>query len=256
MDEWLLKASINKLREFLRGRFQGVGPYAADSGTREAELPPELPLALWKEADDGLGSRLIQATADLLGEIPGLGWTPDAIEWLCFFIDRADIKDVRVRDSLIGIARWGRWLKGTDDGPRCHVALLRTLLDMDWVAEPKFWLDLPAEVQKRFPGIVFRGLLGHDMQAAFAYLRRAVKNTKHARQILSVLGDVMDDATSRDQVIEQLSRALPQLPHVASAYFTKWFHIYGWGDLAEEQRQRRCAAIEYAGLKPEFALSA
>jgi hypothetical protein len=259
MEEWLLKASINQLREFLRGRFQGIGPYAADSGTPAAELPPDLPLALWEEADDALRSRLIQAIEGLLEEVPGNGWTPRAIEWICFFIDRADIKDVRVMDSLIGIARRGRWLKGTDDGPRCHVALLRTLLDMNWVAEPKFWLDLPAQVQKRFPGIAFRGLLGHDMQAAFAYLSRAVKDTKHARQVISVLGDIMDDATLRSQVIEQLRCALPGLPHAASAYFTKWFRIYGWGDLAAQQAQPRLQpspshsrAIENAALMPQF----
>jgi hypothetical protein len=239
MEEWLVKASINKLREFLRGRFQGIGPYAAASATREAELPPDLPLVLWKEADEGLESRLVQATVGLLEEIPGHGWTPDAIEWLCFFIDLADIKDGRLMDSLVGIARRGHWLKRASDGARCHVALLRTLLDLNWVAEPKFWLDLPAEVHKRYPGLIFRGLLVHDTAAAFAYLRGAVKDAKHARQILDVLGDVMDDANRRGQMIDQLRCALPELPPVVSAHFTKWFRIYEWGDLAQQEPQPR-----------------
>ena len=257
MEEWLLKASINQLRAFLRGRFQGIGPYAADSGTREAELPPDLPLALWKDADEGLRSRLIQATQDLLGEIPGPGWTTDAIEWLCFFIDLADIKDERLTDAMAGIAHRGRWLKGTDDGPRCHVALLRTLLDMNWVAQPKFWLDLPAQVQKRYPGIVFRGLLAHDAHDAFAYLRRAVRDAKHARQIMDVLGDIMDDATRRSQVIQQLRRALPELPQAVTAHFTKWFSVYGWGELAPQTTQTRphCTAIEDAGWEREYLAS-
>ncbi|MBM4039886.1 MAG: hypothetical protein FJ290_15385 [Planctomycetes bacterium] len=263
MEEWLLKASINQLRDFLRGRFQDIGPYAADTGARVPELPHTLPVALWQEADQALLNRLIQAVKSLLEEIPGNGWTPRAIEWLCFFIGRAQIKDPPVMGSLIGIARRGHWLRGTDDGPRCYVALLRTLLNLDWVAEPKFWLDLPAEVQKRFPGIVFRGLLGHDMQAAFAYLRRAAKDAKHARQIISVLGDIMDDATQRSQVIDQLCRALAELPPAVSAYLTKWFRIYEWGDLAAEAARPlpqpfhpSCSAIVDAGWKPELALSA
>lgn len=231
MEQWLLEASISDLRDFLRGRFQGIGPHAAEAGTPVAELPHDLPLELWEQADDALRTRLTQAIEGLLDEVPRNGWTPRAIEWLCFFIDRADIQGLRPR--LADVARSQRWLKRVEDGPRCHVALLRTLLDLNWAAEPNFWLDLPAEVQTRFPGIVFRGLLGHDMHAAFAYLRRAVKDAKHARQVVSVLGDIMNDATLRSQVIEQLRCALPQLPQAVSAYFTKWFRIYDWGDLAQ-----------------------
>ncbi|MBM4034565.1 MAG: hypothetical protein FJ291_22705 [Planctomycetes bacterium] len=264
MEEWLVKAPTNKLREFLRGRFQGIGPYAADSATREAELPPDLPLALWKEADDALESRLVQATVGLLEEIPGPGWTSDAIEWLCFFIDLADIKDVRVKDTLIAIARRGLWLKGTDDGPRCHVALLRTLLDMNWAEEREFWLHLPEAVKERFPGIVFRGLLTlGELDAAFSYLPEGIRNQKHAQQIIDVLADVMDDADRRRQVLEQLRYALPQLSRAASAHLAKWFRIFGWGDLAASASEPAPLpsrlprpAIAGAGLKPEWALSA
>lgn len=235
MEEWLLKASINQLRDFLRGRFQGIGPHAADTGTPVAELPPDLPLELWQVADEDLRSRLVQAIEGILDEVPRDGWTPRAIEWLCFFVDLADIQPLRPR--LSDVARSQRWLKRADDGPRCHVALLRTLLDLNWVAERDFWLDLPTEVHKRFPGIVFRGLLGHDIDAAFAYLRRAVEDAEHARQVVTVLGDVMDDATLRARVIEQLRCALPELPRAVSAYLTKWFRIYGWGDLAQQDGQ-------------------
>ncbi len=231
MDERLLNASINDLAAFLRGRFQMKGPWAADTGAREGEFPYDLPLAVWKEADANMRRNLVQATQGLLAAIPAPGWTAEAIEWFVAFIDLADMQEVR--PALADAAESGRWLTCPDDAPACHTVLLRTLLDMGWGASPEFWLHLPEEVQRRYPALAFRGLLEEGaMDEAFGYLLEAVRDRETAREIVSVLADVMDDAETRREVRRQFACWLAELPPDVADEFRKWFRIHRWGDLA------------------------
>ena len=244
MEKWLLKASISELRDFLRGRFQGIGPHAADTGTPVAELPPDVPLELWEKADATLRGYIIQALRGLLDEVPGNGWTPRAVEWLDYFIAVADIRDQRLIERLADAARSLRWLKNCEDGPRCLASLLRTLLDLGWEPEPGYWLHLPEEMKSRYPGLVFRGLLGSDTDGiAFSYLRGAVKDRKHARQVIDVLADFADQDEFRTRLVPQLECAVTGWPPEASAYLRKRFSVLGWGNLAPGAPKRRAAAI-------------
>jgi hypothetical protein len=229
MDERLLKASINDLAAFLRGRFQMQGPWAADTGARESEFPYDLPLAVWKGADANMRRNLVQATQTLVGEIPGPGWSAEAIEWFVAFIDLADMQEVRA--ALADAAEKGRWLSCAADAPACHTVLLRTLLDMGWAGSPDFWRHLPEEAERRYPALGFRGLLADDMDAAFAYLRRVARDREAARQIVDALAGMMDDAKSRKEVRRQLSCLLSDLPPEAADEFRKWFRVHRWGDL-------------------------
>jgi hypothetical protein len=242
MDERLLNASINNLAAFLRGRFQMQGPWAADTGARESEFPYDLPLEVWKEADANMRRNLVQATQTLVGEIPGPGWSAEAIEWFVAFIDLADMQEVRA--ALADAAEKGRWLSCADDAPACHTVLLRTLLDMGWAGSPALWLHLPEEVQRRYPALAFRGLLADDMDAAFAYLRRVARDREAARQIVDALAGTMDDANTRREVRRQLSCLLSDLPREAADEFRKWFRVHRWGEIsAGPARPRQRVAI-------------
>ncbi len=231
MDNRLLNASINDLAAFLRGRFQQKGPWAADTGAREAESPYDLPLAVWKEADANMQRNLVQATQILVGEIPSPGWSAEAVEWLVSFIDLGDMRELI--PALEGAAASGRWLQCPDDAPRCHMVLLRTLLDMGWGASPDFWLHLPEEVRPRYPSLAFRGLLADGaMDEAFGYLREAVRAREAAREIVSVLADVMDDAKTRREVRRQFACWLSELPPDVADEFRKWFRVHRWGAIS------------------------
>jgi hypothetical protein len=255
MDERLLNASINDLAAFLRGRFQMKGPWAADTAARESEFPYDLPLALWKEADGAMCRNLSQATRLLVGEIPGPDWSAEAVEWFVSFIDLADMQDLR--PVLADAAESGRWLRCPDDPARCHMVLVRTLLDMGWATGPDFWLHLPEEVLSRYPALGFRGLLADGAtDAAFAYLCRVARDPGAVRQIVHVLAGVMDEVELRQEVCRQLSCCLSELPPDAAHEFRKWFRVHRWGEIsAAPARPRRLVVatrsqIIAVGLRP------
>ena len=234
MDGRLLNASIQELAGFLRGRFQMKGPWAADTGAREPELPYDLPLAVWNEADGLMRRNLTQAAQILIGEVPDpkAGWSAQAVEWLVSLIDLADIQELR--PALGDAATSGRWLRCADDPARCHMVLLRTLLDMGWATGREFWLHLPPEIHRRYPALAFRGLLADNaMDEAFAYLRRAACDPPAVRQILDVLADVMEDAETRDEVRQQFECSLAVLPREVADEFREAFQFHGWGSLED-----------------------
>ena len=240
MDERLLNASINDLAAFLRGRFQMKGPWAADTDAREPELPYGLPLAVWEEADELMRRNLTRAAETLIGEVsyPEAGWSAEAVEWLVSFIDLADIQ--RLRSALGDAAESGRWLRCPDDPARCHMVLLRTLLDMGWATGAEFWLHLPEDVQRRYPALAFRGLLADGAtNEAFAYLRQVACDPPAVRQILDVLADVMEDAKTREEVRQQLECSLAELPREAADEFREGFRFHGWGMLDRSSKRER-----------------
>jgi len=239
MEERLANASVNELKGLLRDRFQMRGPWAADTGTRESEFPYDLPLELWKEADEGLRRRLVQAARDLLAEIPGEGWSAEAIEWLVAFIDRADLTELI--PALQSVAERGQWLKGTDDGPRCHMLVLRTLLGLGWKGTPSFWRGLPDEINARYPALGFRGLLAQgDLAEAFAHLPHVLRDKGSATRIIDVLSPLVRRVGS-GEVRKHLRLILARLPREVKAEFQRWFRVHGWGRLVlpREKAPRR-----------------
>jgi hypothetical protein len=233
MEERLRNASIDELRDFLRGRFQEKGPWAADTGTRESEFPYDLPLELWRGADETLRRRITQATRDLVGEVPGEGWSADAVAWFAAFIDRADM--VEAIPALQLAAEQGRWSKAPDDGPRCHMVALRTLLGLGWKGTPAFWHELPEEIAKRYPALAFRGLLAHDptMESAFAHLPSVVGDEAGVMRIIDVLSPLVRRASTAS-VRQKLRSVFPKFTEDVQAEFQKWFDVHGWGSIAVE----------------------
>ena len=228
MDDTLANASIDDLADFLRQRFQMRGPLAADTGTPESEHPYDLPLKLWRAADRTRKRDLAAATGQLIEEIPGEGWTPDAVEWLASFIELAEM--IEVGSPLLAALESGRWLSHPTDGPRCHMLALRTLLGIHLTGTPSLWLDLPRVVADRYPELVFRGLLAHDHDMAFGRLPLLIDDPADARRIVRVFSSLVRRRGDQ-RVREALSAVLPQFPPPVVAELKKWFRVHGWGTL-------------------------
>jgi len=229
-DHWN-NASIDELRGLLRGRFQMRGPGAADAGTREGEMPYDLPLELWKAADAARRRDLAEATRDLIAEVPGEGWTTRAAAWLVEFIDLARM--VEAVDALEDAAETGRWLKSADDPPRCHMVLLRTLLDLGWKGAPRLWRSLPDEVAARYPELLFRGLLAHDEDEAYRRLPVLIPEAESARRAVDVLSaEVRREGA--DAIRRKLRAIRSAFTPEAWAELAYWFDVHKWRSLAAE----------------------
>ncbi|MBM4032029.1 MAG: hypothetical protein FJ291_09615 [Planctomycetes bacterium] len=230
MDKRLLDAPKDELKDFLRGRFQMRGRWAADTGTRESEFPDDLPLELWGAANEGLRRRIIQATRELIAEVPGEGWTAEAVDWLASFVGRAEIFEVT--GDLQTAVEHGVWLNAPDDGVRCHTAALWALLGLGWKGTPEFWRQLSQPVRARYPALALRGLLASSSLAdAFDWLPILLCDEAAVHQVLDVLSS-LTRRVGTEVVREHLRAVRLRLSSEVRAKLDEWFEAYGWGSLA------------------------
>jgi len=222
--------SFCELKSWLNGRLQLRGVAAADVDRRTGETPYAYPLAEWQQGEESFRQRLARACVALLEEVNGSGWQVEHIHNLATLIDEAGMECAR--ESLTSIVYSRSWQRGPD-GDRRHMLALRTLLGLGWKGTPEFWEGQDGSLIRKYPELIFRGLLAHGIEIAFSRLPQLAVDGQSFRRLLWLFPSLIE-SEGLERVRGAVSKRVSLVSSEVRAALDDWFGVRGYGRVGGE----------------------
>jgi hypothetical protein len=215
--------TTGELKSWLDGRLRMRGPASADLDLRADEAPYERPLQLWKTGEGNFHHEFLRAVLALVEEAAAEPWDPDSFDQLVRLIEAGNIGEAI--NALEALAR-SRRLLASEQGAQLRMQALRTLLALGWTGSLEFWQAQRAAVGARWPGLIFKGLARHSLEAAFAQLPSLATDARAMRQILDLFPGLMrDQKLTLSNLEEQSRRVVAQLAPESAKLLGEWFAL-------------------------------
>lgn len=215
--------TTGELKNWLANRLRMRGPASANLDLRGDEAPYERPLHLWKNAEGNFHHEFLRAVLVLVEDAAAEPWEPDSFDQLARLIEAGKIHEAT---AVLEAIAHSRSLLTTQQGTQLRMQALRTLLALGWIGSFEFWQAQAELIGARWPGLIFKGLARHSMEAAFARLPWLAVDTKAMRQVLDLLPGLMRDQKIPLSYLRELSRnTIGQLSPESAALLREWFAL-------------------------------
>ena len=215
--------TTGELKSWLADRLRLRGPASADLDLRRDEAPYERPLQLWKIAEGNFHHEFLRAVLALVEEAAAEPWEPESFDQLVRLIEAGRIGEAT--GALEALAH-SRRLLASEQGAQLHMQALRTLLALGWTGSLEFWQAQRAVVGARWPGLIFKGLARHNLDAAFAQLPALAVDAKAMRQVLDLFPGLMrDQKLTLSNLQDQSRNVIVHLPPDSAKLLREWFAL-------------------------------
>jgi hypothetical protein len=221
-----LQMKYQELKSWLRDRLQMQGDAALDINTRIDESPYERPVKLLKTETDDFRYELKRAILDLVAEAGAQPWKPEHFHELAMLLEAANFWEaVGPLEDIVH----SRKLLAHESGAQLHMLTLRTLLALGWKGTPDFWRSQKELVGQRWPGIIFEGLVLHDIRMGFEALPELVASQEAMREVLNLFpGLMLELKASMTTWRDECRRIVDKLPVEAADAMREWFRMRGF----------------------------
>ncbi len=226
----LEKMSFAELKAWVADRLQERGAAGSSIDRRMDEPAYSVLLHRWQSGEDAFRERLERVCVALIAEVARKPWAADHAHNLGALIEEAEM--FRAAEELKSVVRAHTWLRDPD-GLRRHMIALRTLLGLGCKEDPNFLLDEHNTVlNRRFPELVFRGLLAHGMRPAFSRLGEIVSDAVETRRVLALFPSILDK-NGLEELAAAVAEARPRLTREVASEIGTWARRRGYDEIIE-----------------------
>lgn len=212
-----------ELTAWLADRLRMQGAASAGLDLRRDEAPYDYPLHLWKTIEGKFHHEFLRAVLALVENAADGLWEPMSFDQLVRLIEAGKIYDATA--ALETIAR-SRKLLTVQDGVQLRMQALRTLLALGWIGSIEFWQAQAKVIGARWPGLIFKGLAQHSIEAAFLHLPQLAVDSAAMRQVLDIFPGLMRQNRLPLYNLKELSRnIIEKLTLESATLLREWFAL-------------------------------